>query len=249
MSLIPQEDETLEDLQLEGLKILQKRDAFRFGTDSVLLAAFADVRMNDRVVDLGTGTGILPILLSAKTRGTRFEAVEIQPMMASMAERSVCLNGLEARIALRCADLRTHRAWMKPGAYDVVVANPPYMPRGASLEAANESKTIARREEHGTVEDFIAAAAFALRNGGRFSLILPVQRLQGLLAALERADLMPKRLQLIHPRLEREANFALVEAYKQGREGMRVMPPIIVQNEDGSVTAQVEALYAMKHKG
>jgi len=235
--------ERLDDLQRNGLRILQKTDGFRFGTDAVLLADFASVRGSGRVVDLGTGTGILPLLMDARSPDATFTAIEIQPQMADMAARSVALNGLEARIAVLEADLRDAPSLLGHGRADLVVCNPPYGRRGAALVNPDEARALARHEVACTLAEIIESAARLLRNGGRLAMVFPAQRLLELMDAQRAAHVEPKRVRLVHQRVDALPKLALLESVKRAHPALHWLPPLILCDADGSYTAETRRIY------
>ena len=235
--------ERIDDLQWKGLRIIQSPDAFRFGMDAVLLADFARVQPRSRVCDLGTGTGILPLLLSGRAPGMFCDAVEIQADAACRADRSVRLNGLEDRIAVHHRDLKEIRSFLPHAAYDLVICNPPYSPAQASLPSPKAALRTARQESECTLEDIAEAAAFLLRSRARFSLMLPSARLAGAFETLRSRRLEPKRLRLVHANAERPARLALIEAMLNVNPGLIIEPPLIVKNPDGTDTAEIARIY------
>jgi len=236
--------ERLDDLQRGGLRILQKIDGFRFGTDAVLLAHFAGVRPRDRVVDLGAGTGILPLLLSARCPSAVFTAIELQPEMAGMAARSVALNRLEERIAVRQADLRDAPSLLGHGRTDLVVCNPPYSPLGAALTNGDPARALARHEVGCTLAQVIKSASELLRNGGRLAMVFPAQRLLELLDAQREVRIEPKRVRLVHQRVEDSPKLALVEGVKLAQPALHWLPPLILCDADGAYTAEARRIYS-----
>lgn len=238
--------ERLDDLQRGGLRILQKTGGFRFGTDAVLLADFAGVRGRDRVVDLGTGTGILPLLLAARAPSASFAAIEIQPEMADMAARSVALNGLAGRIDVLEADLREAPALLGYGRADLVVCNPPYGRQGATLTNPDPSRAVARHEIGCTLADVMESAARLLRNGGRLAMVFPAPRLLELLDAQRGARIEPKRVRLVHQSVNDPPKLALVEGVKQARPALHWLPPLILCDRQGEYTAEARRIYGQE---
>ena len=235
--------ERIDDLQWKNLRVIQSPDAFRFGMDAVLLADFAQVRPRSRVCDLGTGTGILPLLLSGRAEGCVFDAVEIQPDAAQRAARSVRLNGLENRIAVHNRDLKEVRSFLPHAAFDLVICNPPYSPAQASLHSPVAALRAARQETECTLGDIAAAAAFLLRGRARFSLMLPAARLTDAFETLRLHRLEPKRLRFVHANAERPARLSLIEALLDVNPGLIIEPPLIVKNSDGTDTAEIARIY------
>ena len=188
--------ERVDDLQFCNLRIIQSPDSFRFGMDAVLLSDFARVRPGSKICDLGTGTGILPLLLYGRAQRLQCDAVEIQPDAAERAQRSMVLNGLEEHIKVHCGDLREIRALLPHAQYDLVICNPPYTAESSALLSPNPSLSTARQETHCTLSDIAAAAAWLLRNHARFSLMLPAARLPEAFDTLRQYRLEPKRLRV-----------------------------------------------------
>ena len=237
--------ERVDDLQWMCLRIIQSPDAFRFGMDAVLLADFAQVRPRDRVCDLGTGTGILPLLLYGRAQDISCDAVEIQPDAAHRAARSMRLNQLEDRIRVHCADLRAVRDFLPHAAFDLVICNPPYSAEHASLPSPNPALRVSRQEGMCTLTDVAQAAAWLLRSHGRLSLMLPASRLTDAFDTLRRCRLEPKRLRLVHARQDRPARLALIEAMLDTRPGLTIQPPLIVQDDQGKDSPEVRRIYHM----
>ena len=238
-----QNGETIEDLQ-NGFSIIQNDQYFSFGTDAVLLSHFADIREGERAVDLGTGCGIIPVLLCAKTKAAHILGLEIQPELADMARRSVALNGLEDRIDIVCGDLRNVLEYIDHGV-DAVVCNPPYEKAGAGKHNANESVNIAKREVKCTLDDVILSASKVLRTGGRFYIIHRTQRFAELMAKLRAKKIEPKRVTMVAPRQNEAPNFALVQACKGAAEGVVFTPPLVVYEPDGSYTPPLKEIYGI----
>ncbi len=235
--------ERLDDLQCQGLKIIQRRDAFRFGTDSVLLADFAAPRKRDVAVDLGCGTGAIALLMAGHQPNLRVDAVELQIEIADMAKRSVALNGLEARVRVHCLDMR--EAWRALGAgkFSLAVCNPPYGRSGAALESQNEAKRIARHEGDLTPADLAKSAAMLLKNGGRFCAVYPAPRAYELMRAMDGAGIAPKRVRTVHGVAGRAPKFVLLEGVKGSGEGLHWLTPLVLRNEDGSFTGEWRRIY------
>ncbi len=234
--------EQLDDLQ-NGYYIIQAEGAFRYGIDAVLLSGFARVKPGERVLDMGTGTGIIPILLSAKTKGRSFVGLEIQPRSADMAERSVAYNHLEDRIQIVTGDIKEAAAVFAPASFDVVVSNPPYMTGKHGLVNPEEAKAIARHEILCTLEDVISQAAAVLTPKGRFYMVHRPFRLAEIMKVLMKYHLEPKRMQLVYPFVDREPNIVLIEACKNGNPRIAVEKPLIVYEKPGVYTKEVLKYY------
>lgn len=235
-------DETLDDLRLGGLKIIQKRDGYRFSLDSILLCAFARIKDGETVADLGTGSGVIPLVLASRTGAGRIVGMEIQPELVDRARRSVQLNALEERVEILEGDLRMLPKSLVPQSFEVVLANPPYRRQESGRRAPVAERAAARHELAGGLADFLRAAALLLKNGGRFYVVYLAERLAELLAAMRRERLEPKRLRCVHSRAAEEARMVLVEGRKGGRSGLTVAPPLFVY-EGARYSDEVLAVY------
>ena len=235
--------ERLDSLQFEELRIIQRPDSFCFGTDAVLLADFASARSGDYIVDLGTGTGIISILMASRQPKSRYTALEIQPDMADMARRSVKLNDMEERIEVSCCDFREAALRYGYGRFSLAVCNPPYGKAGGALLSKTEGKRIARYEASCTVEDVAASAYTLLKTGGRLAVIFPAARAFEMMYAMKAARLEPKRIRTIHATAEREPKLVLIEAVKDGGSMLHWMTPLILKNEDGEPSAEWNRIY------
>ena len=237
------EDERIDDLQRNGYRIIQKKKGFCFGMDAVLLSGFAAVKEGERAIDLGTGTGIIPILLEAKTEGKDFTGLEIQQEMADMARRSVGLNSLEDRVRIVQGDIREASRLFGKASFDVVTSNPPYMNDSHGLKNPDLPKAIARHEVLCSLEDVVREGARVLRPGGRFYMVHRPHRLIEIITAFTRHKLEPKRMKLVHPFVDREANMVLIEAVKGGRSMIKVEKPLIVYREPGVYMDEIYDIY------
>ena len=237
------EDERIDDLQRNGYRIIQKKKGFCFGMDAVLLSGFAQVKEGEVAVDLGTGTGIIPILLEAKTKGKHFTGLEIQEEVAEMAGRSVRLNQLENRVDIVRGDIKEASRLFGKASFDVVTSNPPYMNDNHGLKNPELPKAIARHEVFCTLDDVCREASLLLKSGGRFSMVHRPHRLAEIITALKTYKLEPKRMKLVHPFADKEANMVLIEAVRGGRSMMKVEAPIIVYREPGVYTQEIYDVY------
>lgn len=237
--------ERIDDLQCRGYRIIQDSEVFCFGIDAVLLADFAcsGVREGAAVCDLGTGTGILPLLLAAKTDCARIVGVELQPRVAELARRSVALNGEEQRIEICLADIRDFGKGAAAQLFDVVVSNPPYMKGG--LVSGSESRAIARHELYCDFEAVVAATARIIKSRGHFFLVHRPNRLPELLETLSRHHLEPKRLRLVHSYANAAANLVLLEAVKDGGSQLCIEAPLIVYKEKLQYTDELKKIYGL----
>ena len=235
--------ERLDDLQRGGLRILQRPDGFRFGTDAVLLADFAGVKKGEHVADMGTGTGVLPLLLSARAEETTFDAFEIQPQVADMAARSVAINGLESRIRVHQADCREAAGRIGHGCCQLVVTNPPYTRGGAGLVSPEKTRALSRSDSDCTLEEWIAACARVLQNGGRLCCVFPAPRFLALCDAMRAARVEPKRVRFVVARETSSPKLALIEGLKGGRPGLHVLPMLITHDAQGGFTPEMRRIY------
>ena len=237
------EDERIDDLQRNGYRIIQKKKGFCFGMDAVLLSGFAQVKEGEAAVDLGTGTGIIPILLEAKTKGKHFTGLEIQEEVAEMAGRSVRLNQLEDRVDIVRGDIKEASRLFGKASFDVVTSNPPYMNDNHGLKNPDLPKAIARHEVFCTLDDVCREASLLLKSGGRFYMVHRPHRLVEIITALKTYKLEPKRMKLVHPFADKEANMVLIEAVRGGKSMMKVEAPIIVYKEPGVYTQEIYDVY------
>ncbi len=239
------EGERLDDLQLKSLKIIQNRKGFCFGIDAVLLSAFAEVKSGERVLDLGTGTGVIPILLCGKTAGEHFTGLEINPESADMARRSVVYNQLEERISIVTGDICHAGEEFAAGSFDVVTSNPPYMTGGHGLINPDPMLAAARHEVHCTFDDVARSASVMLRERGRFYLVHRPFRLPELMTTLTKYRLEPKSMRLVYPSVDKEPSMVLLGCMKGGRARCRVEKPLIIYDDARQYTPEVKALYHM----
>ncbi len=243
MNVEIKENERVDDLHRNGYKIIQDPKRFCFGVDAVLLSGFAEGKKGEKCLDLGTGTGIIPILMEAKTNAESFTALEIQEESAEMAERSVELNGLSEKIQIVNGDIKDVDKLFKAGSFDVVTSNPPYMNDGGGLKNDYGPKAIARHEILCTLEDVIKAASWALRFGGRFYMVHRPHRLTDIFCTLREYKLEPKAVRFVHPYADREPNMVLIEAARGGKSMLKVMPPLVIYKEDGTYTDETIDIY------
>lgn len=237
------EDERIDDLQRNGYRIIQKKKGFCFGMDAVLLSGFAQVKEGEMAVDLGTGTGIIPILLEAKTKGRHFTGLEIQEEVAEMANRSVRLNHLEDRVDIVRGDIKEASRLFGKASFDVVTSNPPYMNDNHGLKNPDLPKAIARHEVFCTLDDVCREASLLLKTGGRFYMVHRPHRLAEIITALKNYKLEPKRMKQVHPFIDKDANMVLIEAVRGGKSMMKVEAPIIVYQKPGVYTQEIYDIY------
>ena len=227
--------ERLDDLQTRGMKLIQRPDVFRFGTDSVLLADFANPHPRERAADLGCGTGAIALLMAAHQPGIEsIDAVEIQEEIADMAARSVRMNGLEQVVRVHRMDMRQAAAALGYERHTLVVCNPPYGRSGGALESQSEAKRIARHEGDLTPGEIARSASALLKNGGRFCVIYPAPRALEMMRAMEENRLAPKRVRTVHAFAARAPKFVLMDAVKGAGQGLHWLPPLVMNDEDGT---------------
>lgn len=236
-------EERLDDLQRNGYQIIQKKDGFCFGMDAVLLSGFAAVKPGEKAIDLGTGTGIIPILLEAKYEGEHYTGLEIQDEVAEMAARSVALNHLEEKVSIVKGDIKEASRLFGAASFDVVTSNPPYMNDAHGLKNPDLPKAIARHEVLCTLDDVAREAAKLLRPGGRFYMVHRPHRLIEIITALTKYKLEPKRMKMVHPFVDKEANMVLIEAVRGGKSMIKVEAPIVVYREPGVYTQEIYDIY------
>ena len=237
------EGERLDELQRNGYKIIQDPKRFCFGMDAVLLSGFAKVKRGEEVLDLGTGTGIIPILLEAKTEGQHFTGLEIQPESADMAARSVAYNHLEDRVSIVTGDIKDATNIFGESSFDVVTCNPPYMTDQHGIKNDGDAKTIARHEVRCNLEDVVSQTAKLLRPGGRCYFVHRPFRLVEILSTMSRYKVEPKRMQLVYPYVDKEPNMVLIEGCRGGRPRMTVEKPLIVYKEPNAYTDEIFEIY------
>lgn len=242
-SILLKENERIDDLERSGYQIIQDAKRFCFGMDAVLLSGFARVKDGARVLDLGTGTGIIPILLEAKTGAAHLTGLEIQPDSADMARRSVKLNGLENKIDIVTGDLKEAGSLFDAASFDVVTSNPPYMIGQHGITNPEDAKAIARHEVLCTLRDVIEQAAKLLRPGGNFFMVHRPFRLAEIMVLLHEYKLEPKRMQLVYPYVDKEPNMVLIEANRGGRPRMTVEKPLIVYRKPGVYMPEIYDIY------
>ena len=243
MTIKLKEGERLDELHRNGYQIIQHSGKFCFGMDAVLLSGFVRVKPGERALDLGTGTGIIPILLRGKTEGRDFTGLEIQEESADMARRSVAYNHLEESISIVTGDIKEAAALFGAASFDVVTSNPPYMTGNHGLDNPEQPKAIARHELLCTLEDVVRETSKVLRPGGRFYLVHRPFRLAEIMTVLVKYKLEPKRMRLVYPFVDKEPNMVLLEALSGGRSRITVEKPLIVYKEQGVYTDEIYDIY------
>lgn len=237
------ENERIDELQRNGYKIIQNQEKFCFGMDAVLLSGFAKIRKGQNVLDLGTGTGIIPILLEAKTEASHLTGLEIQEESADMARRSVALNHLQDKIEIVVGDIKEAGSLFGSASFDIVTSNPPYMIMQHGLTNQDTPRAVARHEVLCTFEDVVRETAKLLRPGGDFFLVHRPFRLAELIVTLTRYGIEPKRMQLVYPNVDKEPNMVLLEANRGGKPRLTVEKPLIVYQAPNVYTDEIYDIY------
>ncbi|MCF8020396.1 tRNA1(Val) (adenine(37)-N6)-methyltransferase [Petrocella atlantisensis] len=236
-------EERLDDLHRKGYKIIQNEAMFCFGMDAVLLAGFCNIKTTDVVLDLGTGNGIIPLLLEGRFGPKQITGLEIQEANVDMAKRSILMNQLDEKIKIIHGDIKEAENLLPLSNYDVVTCNPPYMDVGKGITNEHSAKTIARHEVLCTLEDVIAQASRLTKVGGRFYLVHRPHRLIDIITLLRIYKMEPKRLKMVHPKVGSEANMVLIESVRGGNPFLKVEKPLIVYTSEGIYTDEIYSIY------
>ncbi len=248
MEIELKENERIDDLEYKGLKIIQNKEWFCFGMDSVILANFAKKeKMGSKILDLGTGTGIIAILLSKKVENSKITAIEIQKEVAEMAQRSVKLNDLEESVKIVNEDIKNILKKSEQDKFDVVITNPPYKKIKTGILSENNVKMISRHEITANLEDFVRVAGEQLKDYGTFYMINRPERIIDIFENLRKYKLEPKEIQFIYPKKNKEPNGVLVKAVKYGGKFLKVNEPLIIYNDDGTYTDEILNIYEKKY--
>lgn len=235
--------ERVDDLHRNGYLLIQDPEKFCFGIDAVLLAGYAKMKKNEIALDMCTGTGVIPILMEAKTDGEQFVGVEIQDESVEMAQRSVALNNLQDKIYIHQGDIKALDEFYKLGTFDVVTCNPPYMPSGGGIVNDYSPKAIARHEIMCTLEDVMCSADKMLRVGGRMYMVHRPARLPEIFNTAVKYHLEPKRMRFVHPYVEKEPTLVLMEFVKGGKPMLKVEPPLVIYLVNGEYTSEIRDIY------
>ncbi len=236
-------NERLDELHRNGYKIIQNPERFCFGMDAVLLSGFASALEGEKVLDLGTGTGIIPILMAAKTPAAHLTGLEIQEESADMARRSVRLNDLEDKVKIVQGDIKEAGQIFDAASFDVVTSNPPYMINSHGLQNPDAPKAIARHEVCCSLEDVVAAAAKCLKSGGKFYMVHRPFRLAEIMVVMHEYKLEPKRMQLVYPFVDKEPSMVLIEGARGGKSRITVEKPLIIYEAPGKYTPEIYDIY------
>lgn len=243
MKVILKENERIDDLHRKGYKIIQNPEMFCFGVDAVFLAYFANIAKMDKVLDMGTGNGIIPILLEGRYKPDVVIGIEIQEVNVDMARRSVHMNNLDKKVQIIQGDIREADKLLPLSSFDVVTCNPPYMDEGKGLTNQHSAKTIARHEVLCTLEDVIRVGSRLVRVGGRMCIVHRPHRIVDLLVLLREYKMEPKRMRFIHSYSNTAPNLVLVEAVRQGKPMMKLEPPLFVYKAPGIYSDEINTIY------
>ena len=246
-STLVRSNERVDDLERNGYRLIQNPEVFCFGIDAILLAHFAKVsNAKQKVLDIGTGTGIIPIVMHAIYGKGTFTGIDIQESMIEMASRSVKLNEIEDDVTMKVVDIKCCKEHFSAGQFDIITCNPPYMKGHAGLKNEHPSKTIARHEVACTLEDIIEGAGYMLKYGGKLCMIHRPHRLVDIFTAMRNNKIEPKVMRMVYPKIGKEPTMVLVEGVKNGNPELRVQTPLYVYNEDGTYTDEINQIYGKK---
>ena len=238
------ENEVIDNLEFNDLKIIQNNDGFKFGIDSVLLSGFArEIRNGAKVLDIGTGTGVISILLSAKTNLEKIWGIEIQEDVADMARRSVILNNLENKIEIINDNIKNIEKYFENNFFDAVVTNPPYQKNNTGLKSEYEKNLISRHEIKCTLEDIIQKSFMVLKDKGEFFMVHRPERLVDILYLMRKNKIEPKNIRFVYPNVLKKPNLVLIKGVKNANEFLKIEKPLIIYNEDGSYTDEILDIY------
>lgn len=241
------ENERIDDLEFKGLKIIQDSTGFCFGIDSVLLSDYAkNIKSGSKIVDIGTGTGIIGILLTGKTENTHITGIEIQAEVAQMAERSIKLNNLEDRFCIKNINIKDVFSEIKPNTIDAIVTNPPYMRENTGAKNLEKKKLISRCEVECTLEDVIEISYKLLKSKGEFYMVHRAERIVDILYNLRKYKLEPKNIRFVHSKAEKEPNLVLIKCVKDAGNSLTIDKPLVVYNEKGEYTEEILEIYNKK---
>lgn len=236
------EHERLDYLMKEHLRIIQNDEVFSFSTDALLLGHFTEVRKNDSIMDLCSGNGVVPLLLSYKTK-RQIDGIEIQHQLIDMANRSIAFNQLTAQIQMYEMDLKAVRTQFKPSQYSLVTCNPPYFKSNQLHQHQKNAHKIARHEIMCSLEDCCIAARHLLKQGGRLVMVHRAERLMDVLSNMRDSGIEPKKLYFVYSKKEKDAQTIIVEGRKGGNQGLAIQPPFYIYNEDGTYTSEMREVY------
>lgn len=237
-------EESLDELILGGLKIFQAKKGYRFSLDAVLLAHFPELKGVQQVVDIGTGNGVIPLILSQRGSLFKIDGIEIQENMVIRATKSIILNKMQERIKILHADVRNIENYLPGGYADLVLSNPPFWKKGEGRISKNQEEAIARHELYLDMEELLDRAAYLLASSGILAIIQRADRLEEIITLFNKKGFLLKRLRMVHSFVDREAKLFLIEGQKKGRGTLRVLPPLIIYKEKGEYCEEIKQLYA-----
>ncbi len=243
LSMLRRDGESVDELLGRRVKIFQKEKGYRFSVDALLLAHFVRVKKGDLIADLGTGSGVIAIIVAQRKECGRVVAVDIQEELVDMARRSVMLNDLQEKVNICHGDVRKIEILLRPESFDISILNPPYRKLKSGRINPDDQKSIARHEIEGTLHDFLKASTYLLKKSGRVYIIYPATKMVGLLSSMRMAGMEPKRLRIVHSHTCSRGEFVLAEGVKNGREQLAVLPPLTMYSEDGQYTEAMKAVF------
>jgi tRNA1Val (adenine37-N6)-methyltransferase len=242
-SSLQKEGETVDELLGGRIKIFQKEKGYRFSLDVLLIAHFARLKRGDRVVDLGTGSGVIAMILAMRREGGKVIGVDIQEEFVDMAKRSVQLNNLQEQVDIRLGDIRNIESLLDENSFDVSIFNPPYRKLKSGKINPDNQKALARHEIRGTLYDFLRAAAYVLKKSGRAYIVYPATRMVELLSSMRKVGIEPKRMRVVHSHRDSRGEFVLVEGKKGGREELEISPPLVVYGNAAEYTEAMIGIF------
>ena len=246
-STLVRSNERIDDLERNGYRLIQNPEVFCFGIDAILLAHFTKVsNAKQKILDIGTGTGIIPIVMHAIYQKGHFTGIDIQEEMIDMATRSVLLNNIQEDVTMKVMDIKDYKKNYEAGSFDIITCNPPYMKGHAGLKNDHPSKMIARHEIACTLEDIIEGASYMLKYGGKLCMIHRPHRLVDIFIAMRDNKIEPKSMRMVYPKPGKAPTMVLVEGIKHANPELRVLPPLFVYNENGTYTDDINLIYGKK---
>lgn len=235
--------ERIDDLQCNGFKLIQNPNEFCFGIDAVLLSNFINIKKRSNILDLGCGSGIIPMLIAAKNDTAKIVGIEIQSLFCDLAERNVKLNNVGDRVSILNKDLKNATEFLEKSSFDLITCNPPYKKESTGVTNPNDSKAIARHEIKCTLEDIIEVSSKLLKGGGRLCLINRPERFLDMISLMRKYKIEPKRARFVHSRIDKHPSMVMTEGARNGGEDFRVMEPLIIYDENGHYTSQIKNIY------
>ncbi|MEN6321469.1 MAG: methyltransferase domain-containing protein [Syntrophaceae bacterium] len=237
------EDETIDEILGGRLRIVQKKKGYRFSLDAFLLAHFIRLKKDDHIIDLGTGSGVIAIIMGTRKECGRVVGIDVQEEMVDMAKRSVAVNTLSGKVEIRQGDVKQIEQLFPSLSFDVAIFNPPYRKLKSGRINPDNQKSIARHEIKGTLNDFLHASVYVLKKNGRVYIIYPATRMVELLSSMKATGIEPKRMQIVHSYTVSRGEFVLVEGIKGGREELEVVPPMFVYTDGGNYTDAMSSVF------